>query len=204
MAAGGEEKLNKLPADIKAKLAMVMDAEAADQIVELNKEIPESREGKTIVIEFSRGGPEGSDLPLPFPYGYKYSLSQLSEEILKRSVALYIWVDPAESRRKNVARADPDDPGSILHHGTPHAVMMEEYGCDDMHWLIEQSKRPGHIQIEAHGKTFDLPLAVFDNRVDRTSFLRDDPATWSEEDINAIHGPVKVAAAQLWKTWKGE
>ena len=154
-------------------------------------------EGKTLVIEFARGGPQGSEMPLPSPYGYKYSVSQLSEAILAKATLLYIWVTPEESRRKNEARADPDDPGSILHHGVPHAVMIEEYGCDDMDWLVANARKDGTVPIQAHGQQYDLPTGRFDNRVDKTSFISAEPKDWAAEDVKAVQQVLKSATDSI-------
>ena len=195
--AGAARVLDALDADARASLATAMEAEAAKMLQDLHDNLPETLEGKTIVIEFARGGPDGSEMPLPDCYGYQYSLAQLSDEILGRSAALYIWVTPEESRRKNDARADPDDPGSILHHGVPMAVMMGDYGCDDMDHLVATSAKPGTITVKAHGKQYMLPLGRFDNRVDKTSFIRDE--VWKEEDKQALHAGLKLAMDQLAK-----
>ena len=98
-------------------------------------------------------------MPLPEPFGYGYSLSKLAEGILEKATILYVWVTPEESRRKNEARTDPNDPGSILHHGVPIEVMLKDYGCDDVDWLEKNSERPGTVTVEARGKKFHLPLA---------------------------------------------
>jgi len=196
-AAQGPAKISKLAPEVRAKLAAALEDEAAELLRTKHAEYPETLEGKTIVIEFARGGADGSSMPLPAHFGYKYSLSQLSDEILGRSAILYIWVTPEESRRKNDARADPDDPGSILHHGVPIAVMMGDYGCDDMEYLLEQSGKPHTVCIEAHGKVYNLPVARFDNRVDKTSFIRDDQASWKEEDVSALYTGLTEAFAHL-------
>jgi hypothetical protein len=106
-------------------------------------------------------------------------------------------VTPEESRRKNQARADPNDPGSILHHGGPLEVMLNDYGCDDMDYLERQSKQPGAVTVEAHGKTYHLPIARFDNRVDKTSFIRAERAAWKPEDVRAVREGLKQALDQL-------
>jgi len=192
-ACGGEQPYRALPAAVRGELARALEPEARDLYDKLAAGRPESLEGKTIVIEFARGGPDGSDMPLPAPYGYAYSLSQLSAEILGRSSLLYVWVTPEESRRKNTERTDPDDPGSILHHGVPMAVMLGDYGCDDVDHLLGQSGKPDTVTIEAHGRSFDLPLGRFDNRVDKTSFIRKEPADWSEDEVAGIHQGLKAA-----------
>lgn len=174
-------------------LAKRLDKEAREMLDEKHKNYPDTLQGKTLVIEFARGGPAGSSMPLPAPLGYGYSLSRLSPDILQKSAILYIWVTPEESRRKNEARTDPNDPGSILHHGVPHEVMMKDYGCDDIEWLLANTEKSGTITIPAHGKSFHLPFARFDNRVDKTSFLRGDPAAWNPSDVSAIHTGLKEA-----------
>jgi len=185
--AGLPARLAALDDKIRAALAEKIDKEAVDLLAAKHAGVPDTLQGKTLVIEFARGGPDGSDMPLPKEYGYRYSLAQLSDALLSKSVILYIWVTPEESRRKNDARADPDDPGSILHHGVPMDVMLGDYGCDDLDWLEAQADKPGTIKVEAHGKTYHLPVARFDNRVDKTTFIRDDQASCPKESIEALH-----------------
>ena len=106
-------------------------------------------EGKTIVIEFARGGPQGSKMPLSNGYGYQCSLAKFDQKILENASILYIWVTPEESRRKNEERCDPNNPGSILHHGVGIEVMLKDYGCDDVQWLAQQSDMPNTIAVTA-------------------------------------------------------
>ena len=75
--------------------------------------------------------------------------------------------------------------------------MLNDYGCDDMNWLEETSGSPGTVAIEAHGRSFRLPVARFDNRVDKTSFLRADKADWSPRDVSAIHEGLRGALTRL-------
>lgn len=192
-ACGGAQPYRSLSAEARATVADALEPEVRDLYDTLKAARPESLEGKTIVIEFARGGPDGSSMPLPAPYGYAYSLGQLSEQILSRSSLLYVWVTPEESRRKNTARTDPNDPGSILHHGVPMAVMLGEYGCDDIDHLLSQSDKPNTIRVAAHGETFELALGRFDNRVDKTSFIRKDRADWGDDEVKAIHDGLKEA-----------
>jgi hypothetical protein len=194
---GARPALGELPAALRREIAAVLEDEATDLLQRKVAEVPDSLAGRTIVIEFARGGADGSPLPLPAPYGYRFSLARLAPAILERAAILYIWVTPEESRRKNRERADPDDPGSILHHGVPNAVMYGDYGCDDLAWLLEQSGQPDTLRIAAHGRTFDLPVGRFDNRVDRTTFVREDPARWRPEDVAALQAGLREAFAQL-------
>jgi hypothetical protein len=121
----------------------------------------------------------------------------LSAEILERACILYVRVDPEESRRKNRERSTPGEEGSILHHGVPEQVMVDEYGMDDFLWLMSQARRPGYIDVEAGGRTHELPAAVFDNRGDFTSFLREDPETWDESDVVALERQLVEAVGRL-------
>jgi len=194
---GTPPALRTLPADLRRELANALEAEAADLLHKKNAEIPEDLTGKTVVMEFARGGADGSPLPLPAPYGYQYSLAQLEEAILARAAILYIWVTPQESRRKNAERADPDDPGSILHHGVPNAVMYGDYGCDDMAYLLEQSGRPDMVRISQKGRDYYLRVGRFDNRVDKTTFVREDSSRWRPEDIAELRQGLQAAFSPL-------
>ena len=108
-----------------------------------------------------------------------------------------MWVEPEESRRKNHERTDPNDPGSILHHGVPMAVMLGDYGCDDMGWLIEHSDRPDTVRVETRGSVYHLPVARFDNRVDKTTFVRADRAAWPKAAVDALHTGLAEALTRL-------
>lgn len=199
LAAHAPARLRTLDAATRKSLTAALDGECRELASDLAKTQKAGRTGKTVVIEFARGGPQGSRMPIPGSFGYRYGLSLLSKEILARAAILYIWVTPEESRRKNSARANPNDPGSILHHGVPMEVMLNDYGCDDMDWLESQAAKPGTIPVEAHGKTFAVPFARFDNRVDKTSFLRDDAATWNPESVRAVHEGLRGALDVLAK-----
>ena len=194
---GAPAALGALPADLRRQIGEVLAKESADLLRDKIAGSPESLEGKTVVIEAARGGPDGASLPLPAPLGYRYSLGALSDAILARASILYVWVTPEESRRKNRERTDPNDPGSILHHGVPLAVMMGDYGCDDMDWLIQHSDRPDTVRIETRGKLYHLPIARFDNRVDKTTFVRADRAQWKSEDVKALHVGLGEALRKL-------
>ena len=192
-AVGIGPRIEPIDAGIKQKVADKIEEEAAELLATKHAGYVDSLDGKTLVVEFARGGPDGSSMPLASPHGYQYSLGQLSEALLSRASIAYIWVTPEESRRKNEARTDPNDPGSILHHGVPIDVMLGEYGCDDIDWLLERSEKPGTVTVEAHGKKFHLPIGRFDNREDKTSFLRAEANDWDKADVDAVHAGLKSA-----------
>jgi hypothetical protein len=194
---GATPVLGALPAPTRRTLIDTLEGEAADLLRDKNAGIPESLAGRTVVIEAARGGPDGASPPLPAPLGYAYSLSRFSDEILSRASILYVWVTPEESRRKNHERTDPNDPGSILHHGVPMAVMLGDYGCDDMEWLIQHSDRPDTVRVETRGNVHYLPVARFDNRVDKTTFVRGERSAWKPDDIAALQSGLAGAFARL-------
>jgi hypothetical protein len=195
--AGARVKLGGLPPTDLDALAAAIETEAAGLHADKVAGYPDALDGKTVVVEFARGGADGSTMPLRPPFGYAHSLSMLSPALLSKASILYIWVTPEESRRKNYERTDPNDPGSILHHGVPIAVMLGDYGCDDMAWLIESSDRPDTVRVEAHGRAWRLPVARFDNRVDRTTFVRGPRDAWKPADEAALHEGLKGAFARL-------
>jgi len=195
--AGAPSALGALPATSRRALLGALEREAADLLRDKNAGIPERLDGRTVVIEAARGGPDGAKPPLPAPLGYAYTLSRFSDAILARASILYVWVTPEESRRKNHERTDPNDPGSILHHGVPMAVMLGDYGCDDMEWLIQHSGRPDTVRVETRGGIHHLPVARFDNRVDKTTFVRADRAAWKPGDVAALHSGLGEAFTRL-------
>jgi hypothetical protein len=194
---GARAELAALAAPLRRELAGALEAECAELVRDKNAGIPESLEGRTVVIEFARGGPDGATLPLPTPLGYRYSFARLSDTILARAAVLYVWVTPEESRRKNIERTDPNDPGSILNHGVPMAVMLGDYGLDDMDWLIRNSDRPDSVQVETRGQIHHLPVGRFDNRVDKTTFVRGDRAHWRPDQVKALRDGLADAFRHL-------
>jgi len=196
---GMEEPFTGLSDDVRAALAEALDDEIAEFAQERADTLASYVPGvSTVLIEFARGGPEGTTPPLPDPHGYAFSLRHLSPDILSRAAALYVWVTPEESRRRNEDRAKPGLEGdaSILHHGVPEVVMRGDYGVDDFHWLMERGGGQA-IPVEAEGRTFTLPAAVFDNRIDHTSFLRADEADWDPRRVRELHAALTDSFAQL-------
>lgn len=190
-------ELSRLPLAVRAAIAGDLESEAGDLMREHNDRVASPEKDRTVVIEFARGGREGARMPLSAPFGYQYSLGRLSPVILQRAAILYVWVTPEESRRKNQERANPKDPGSILHHGVPETVMRDDYGCDDMDWLETHSDQKGTLRVEAHGRVWHLPIARFDNRTDRTSFLRGDPGDWPASSVEPLHASLATALGRL-------
>ena len=196
--AGLPPRLALLPEEVRGKLARALEKEARAMLDDKQAQYPESFENKTIIIECARGGPDGASMPLTGTFGYQYSLPMFCPEILEKAVVLYIWVTPEESRRKNADRADPNDPGSNLHHGVPMAVMLGDYGCDDMQHLIAGSSKANTIEVSAHGRTYHLPIGVFDNRVDKTSFLRSEPDEWDPELVREVTAAIRRATDTMY------
>ncbi len=188
-----------LAEDVHVSLAEALDDEVAEHARELIATLASYEPGvSTVLIEFARGGPEGTVPPLPDPYGYSFSLRHLSADILSRATALYVWVTPEESRRRNLDRAVPGIEGdaSILHHGVPEVVMRGDYGVDDFLWLMESGG--GHaIDVDTDDGTFSIPAAVFDNRIDHTSFLRADHSEWDPGLVQELHTALKGSFAEL-------
>lgn len=207
---GMTRALEQVPYRVRCDMAEAMEQECAEELATKNRTCSQDRTGRTIVIEAARGGPHGAAFPLVPPRGYAYALSRLSEAILDRAAILYVWVTPEESRRKNVERGRPDGQGSILFHSVPLEVMLGEYGCDDMAYLIEQSSRPNTVTVEriveqtdADGsrryvtRQWQLPVGRFDNREDLTTFVREDRASWKQKDIDALHQGLAEALGPL-------
>ena len=188
--------------EVRKSLADKMAKKVAWVVNELFSKRPASLKDKTVVIEFARGGPDGSSMPLCAPFGYQYSLAQLSSEILEKAAVLYVWVEPEESRRKNRARGVPGETNTVLFHAVPDAVMFNDYGCDDMAYLMETSKVPNAITIQAHGKEYHLPIGRFDNRVDKTTFVRADPSEWDPKSVDELHAGLADGLGKMWSAYK--
>jgi len=99
--------------------------------------------GRSLLVEFSRGGPAG----------YHDALTGLSDEILSRSAILYLSVSFAESWRRNVARYDEKRRSGILTHSVPREEMERTYGTDDWPALTRGSS-DGFLTVRGHRVPF--------------------------------------------------
>ena len=153
--------------------------------------------GSTVVIEFARGGPADADPPMTPPFGYGHAFSLLSAEILRRAAVLYVWVTSEQSRARNHERARPGAQGTTLHHAVPDAAMDAYYGRDDMNWLIEQSDHPDTITVRAHGSTYHMPFARFDNRREVAALRGDEPPGQGREIDERTSSGLRAAFEKL-------
>lgn len=149
-------------------------------------------EKHTLLIEFARG--DSADEAFPLPFGYEKSYQALAPEILDRAAVLHVKVSPAESRRRNIKRADPNDPGSILKHGVPEAQMRRWYSKDDLAWLVSRSPE-GYVKC---GERL-LPYGVFDNEDEKTGFVHGAPP-WPADAVARIAAGLKQATDRMWES----
>ncbi len=194
--------ISLLDEDIRKQIAAKLEDEARVLLNEKQSQYCEDLSDKTIIIEFSRGGNDGAAMPLTGTFGYQYTYSMLSPDLLRNAAVLYIWVTPEESRKKNDARYDPNNPGSSINHKTPDKVMMYDYGCDDILYMKEVSDREDTLTVEAWGEKFYLPVGVFDNREDLTTQFRGSKETWDQESVKKAVELVSEATARMWKNYK--
>lgn len=155
---------------------------------------PNIHSDSTVLLECARGGPENASFPLP--YGYEQVIQVLDNELLRNAAILYVQVSPEESKRRNRARHNPNDPLGTLGHMVPEKVMRDEYGCDDIQWLTSQSKNSGFINV----KGINIPIALFNNQDDKTSFIRDKniPLEERQKKINELVNALEQALNPLF------
>jgi len=192
---GMPSPLAGLPPEVRAAVMTGIEEEAARFASDwMARTRPE---GSTVVVEFSRGGPEGASPPLRPPYGYDYTFALLSPRILRHAAALYVWVTPEQSRERNRLRARPGQQGSTVHHDVPETTLTTCYGMDDMAWLMEHSGRSGSITVHAHGSTYHFPVARFDNRHEVGAFHSDEPAARDSELDDETEDRLRAAFGAL-------
>ena len=199
---GGPEVFSAMAPEARLELADALQP-AVDFLIEEQWGRREGTvAGKTIVMECARGGPDGASMPLAPPAGYAFSLANHRPEVLENAAVLYIKVTPEESRRKNKARFVPGMEDSDLHHSAPDVVMYNDYGCDDVQWLIDSAAVANTIRLQAHGRDWDLPIAVFDNTDDKTTFLHAEVADWKPEHVQAVRDGLYGPMQGLWKAYQ--
>ena len=192
----------------RCQIAEALEEECREELKAKNETCKQQMDGKTVFIEAARGGPNGSAFPLTPPHGYQFALQNLSNDILDKARILYVWVTPEDSRRKNIERGKPGEQGSILHHSVPMEVMLGQYGCDDMDYLMETSDKKHTVQVERveevsnpneapryENRVWHVPVAKFDNRQDLTSFIRNE--NWNDNDVQRIRRALKDALGVL-------
>ncbi len=130
--------------------------------------VPERLDRRTLVVEFSRGGPTG----------YAEALARLSPSILERAAIVYVSVSFEESWRRNIARYDAKRRDGILTHSVPREEMERTYGVDDWKTLAGET----HGTIEIRG--IQVPYATMPNEPEST-----DPIVLSERYASAL-GPL--------------
>ena len=202
IAAGMKPLISMLDDDIRYKIAAELEDEARALLNEKQSQYCEDMSDKTIIIEFSRGGNDGAEMPLTDTFGYQYTYAMFSPDLLKHTALLYLWVTPEESRAKNDARFDPNNPGSSINHKTPDKVMMYDYGCDDILYMKEVSDRPNTVKVEAWGETFYIPVGIVDNRDDFTTQFRGSKDTWDKESVKKAIKLISDATATMWENYK--
>lgn len=152
--------------------------------------------GKTLVVEFARGGRENATMPLT-NNGYAASIGALDQRILANTGILYVWVTPEQSRAKNEARARPGEESSDLHHSVPDEVMRQAYGCDDIGHMLKTSIVPNAVQVATTRGTMTIPCVRLDNRADVTTFAQSPPAGWQVADVKGLYDPLSAAMRSL-------
>ena len=202
-SAGLDMRLANLPSSVRLHIQQALEEPAAVILHDLEKQYPDSFHNKTLIIECARGGKDGSLMPLSGTQGYQFSLPYLSHDLLEHAAILYIRCTPEQSRARNNKRSKGNtDQASNLFHGVPIDVMMEDYGCDDMLYLLETSAVKNTITLHAHERTYHLPIGVFDNRKDQTSFLRRDKSTWTKAEIDTVTKGIRSATDTMWAHYK--
>ncbi len=130
--------------------------------------------GRTLIVEFSRGGATG----------YQQALERLSPEILRRAAILYVSVSFEESWRRNIARYDEKKRDGILTHSVPREEMERTYGTDD--WLDLTEGATGVLTVG----DIDVPYATMANEPESL-----DPAVLADR--------YRAALGPLFALWEG-
>ena len=57
------------------------------------------------------------------------------------------------------------------------------------------------VTVNTHGRTYHLPIGIFDNRVDKTSFLRAEPSEWDAEKVEDVTAAIRRATDTMYKNY---
>ncbi|MBI3033188.1 hypothetical protein HYY69_06960 [Candidatus Woesearchaeota archaeon] len=165
---------------VDSRLWSVLDQHLNARHRELLAKKPNVHDDSTVMLECARGGSQNAGFPLL--HGYQNTLRNLDHPILEKAVILYVEVTPEQSRAKNDARYDPNDPNSILAHRVPTGVMERDYGCDDVCWMMERAAQSDHQGFVQAPSGIYVPIGVLDNRSDLTSFVREKGLSQKERE----------------------
>jgi len=130
--------------------------------------------GRTIVIEFSRGGGGA----------YRKALARLSRRALEQGAILYVSVSFEESCRRNQARYDRDRRDGILTHAVPREEMERTWRTDD--WGELAPAPAGYI----HVRGLQVPYVTVTN----------EPEPLTPEDFSSRWQPALEELFRLWKS----
>ena len=130
--------------------------------------------GRTIVIEFSRGG----------EWAYRKALARLSRRALEQGAILYVSVSFEESCRRNQARYDRDRRDGILTHAVPREEMERTWRTDD--WGELAPAPAGYI----HVRGLQVPYVTVTN----------EPEPLTPEDFSSRWQPALEELFRLWKS----
>ena len=72
-----------------------------------------------------------------------------------------------------------------------------------MTYLMENSEIENTITVvKENGRKFHVPVGVFDNRVDKTSFLRQDQDPWDPEKVEEMTAAVRKATDAMFEHYQ--
>lgn len=129
--------------------------------------------GETVIVEFSRGGPEA----------YAHALTLLPRLVLADGAILYLSVSYEESLRRNRARYDRDRRDGLLTHSVPEEEMAKTYREDDWERLAPQEA--GYLTIRG----YRIPYMT----------VRNEPEPKNFGDFSRRFSPAMEELFWLWK-----
>ncbi|MGY4707483.1 hypothetical protein ACVNPS_07010 [Candidatus Bipolaricaulota sp. J31] len=142
--------------------------EVLNRRIEAEPELP----GRTVIVEFSRGGESG----------YREALERLHRRALERGAILYLDVSVEESWRRNLARYDRARRDGILTHSVPWEEYERTYKADD--WRELAPERAGYVEIR-------------DARIPYVT-VKNEPEPVSPTDFAARFEPALEELFRLW------